>query len=252
MSNDVRAHFARTAPAYATGYFYADPARLEEVLVLSQPRPSDLALDAATGTGHTAFALAGYVERAVGLDITPQMIGQARRLAEERHVDNVEWVLGDAALLPFPDRTFDLYTVRAAPHHFHDLEAALTEAVRVLRPGGRACIIDSSAPPAARDLLHTVEVARDPSHVRCRTPDEWTGFLQAAGLEVEVADHRELDWDFDEWMGAMSVPDDRTVRLSQVIECAEGQARAELRPHRANGHLHHAYWQVLLRGRKPR
>jgi ubiquinone/menaquinone biosynthesis C-methylase UbiE len=252
VSDDVRAHFARTAPTYATGYFYADPARLEEVLVLSQPRPSDLALDAATGTGHTAFALAGYVERAVGLDITPQMIGQAQRVAAERHVDNVEWVLGDAALLPFPDRTFDLYTVRAAPHHFKDLEATLREAVRVLKPGGRACIIDSSAPAAARDLLHTVEVARDPSHVRSRTLDEWTLLLQSAGLRVEVADHQELDWDFDAWMGAMSVPGDRVAHLSQVIECAEGPARAELRPRRTNGHLHHTYWQVLLRGRKPR
>jgi ubiquinone/menaquinone biosynthesis C-methylase UbiE len=252
VSEEVRAHFARVAATYTTSYFHADPARLEEVLVLCQPRPSDFALDAATGTGHTAFALAGYVSQAVGLDITPEMLDQARAAASERHVDNVEWVLGDVCRMPFPDASFDLYTVREAPHHFYDLKASLVEAARVLKPSGRACFIDASPPAAARDLLHRVETARDPSHVRSRTLEEWKGLLAEVGLEVEFAERRELDWDFDAWMRMMEVPAERVAELAALIESADGAAREELRPRREGGQLRHRYWQALVRTRKPR
>jgi ubiquinone/menaquinone biosynthesis C-methylase UbiE len=252
VSEEVRAQFSRVAANYRTSHFHADPAGLEEVLVLCQPRPSDFALDVATGTGHTAFALAGFVEQAIGLDITPAMLEQARRAAEERRAPNIAWVLGDACCLPFPARTFDLYTVRAAPHHFHDLEAALAEAVRVLKRGGRACFIDCSPPPAARDFLHQVEVARDPSHVRCLTVSEWSQLLEDTGLEVEVAERRELDWNFQEWMDVMELPPEQVSQLATVIESARGEARDQLQPTREEGALHHRYWHALIRARKPR
>src|SRR5437660_10419923 len=137
----VRERFGRVARNYATSHFHADPTRLDEVVVLAEPRVGDRALDVATGTGNTAFALAPAVARVIGLDLTSQMLAEAARLQTEREVTNADWVLGDAAALPFADGSFDLYTARAAPHHFPDLEQALREASRVLRPGGRACFI---------------------------------------------------------------------------------------------------------------
>ena len=107
----------------------------------------------ATGTGNTAFALAPYVRRVIGLDVTTEMLDQARRLTSERDVKNVDWVLGDAARLPFQDDTFDLYTVRAAPHHFPDVDAFLDEAFRVLKPDRDAAFIDSPGPAVDRRLI---------------------------------------------------------------------------------------------------
>jgi ubiquinone/menaquinone biosynthesis C-methylase UbiE len=251
VKEDVRSSFGRVAANYARSTFHADPTRLEEVLELADPQPEELALDVATGTGNTALALAPHVRRVVGLDLTPEMLAEAGRLAAQRGLTNAAWVRGDACRLPFAGGAFDLYTVRAAPHHFHDLDAALDEAFRVLRPGGRACVVDCSPPEAARDHLHAVETGRDPSHVRSQTLEEWRARLGRAGLVVEAARRRELDWDFEAWMGNMAVRAELAAELAGVVESATGAAREELRPERRQGRLYHAYWHALIRARRP-
>jgi ubiquinone/menaquinone biosynthesis C-methylase UbiE len=251
VPEDVRARFAPVAANYARAKFHSSSALLREVLDLAQPKPTDLALDVATGTGNTALALAPFVRHVVGVDLTREMLDQACRLTSERNVANAEWVLGDACRLPFAGETFDLYTVRAAPHHFHDFDAFLGEALRVLKPGCDAAFVDCSPPAAAREVMHEVEVRRDPSHVRSLTVPEWTERLERAGFVVEVAQGRELDWDFDDWMGNMAVPPALAAELAEVIESAEGEARRQLHPERRDGKLWHAYWHCLIRARKP-
>ena len=225
---------------------------LREVLELAQPQPTDLALDVATGTGNTALALAPFVRRVVGLDLTREMLAHARRLTGERSIANAEWVLGDASTLPFADDSFEVYTVRAAPHHFTDFDGFLSEALRVLKPGGRAAFVDCAPPAAAREVMHDVEVRRDPSHVRSLTVSEWTERIEQAGFAVEVAQNRELDWDFEDWMGNMAVEPAVAADLARVIESAEGEARSQLHPERRGGKLWHAYWHCLIRASKPR
>jgi ubiquinone/menaquinone biosynthesis C-methylase UbiE len=249
--SDVRDSFSRVAANYTRSTFHASSERLREVLDLAQPRPGDLALDVATGTGNTAFALAPHVRRVVGLDLTPEMLGHARRIAAEREIANADWVIGDAERLPFPDDTFDVYVVRAAPHHFPNIDAFLDEALRVLKPGRDAAFIDCAPPLPARDLLHEVEMRRDPSHVLSLTVDEWVSRLERAGFEVEVAMARELDWNYEEWMANMAVAPALAAELAGIIESAEGRAREQLHPVRREGRLWHAYWHCMIRARKP-
>jgi ubiquinone/menaquinone biosynthesis C-methylase UbiE len=225
--------------------------RLQEVVDLARPKAGDLALDVATGTGNTAFALAPHVRRVVGLDLTREMLNEARRVAAERSITNVDWVIGDAAHLPFQDDTFDVYVVRAAPHHFADIDAFLAEAHRVLKPDRDAAFVDCAPPLPARDVLHEVEMRRDPSHVRSLTADEWVAKLERAGFDVESAHARELDWNYEEWMGNMAVAPELAEELAGIIESSEGEARAQLHPERRDGKLWHAYWHALIRAHKP-
>jgi len=248
---DVRDSFRDVAVNYTRSTFHASSERLQEVLDLARPKLGDLVLDVATGTGNTAFALAPYVRRVIGLDVTREMLEQARRLTTERGIKNVDWVLGDAVALPFQDDTFDLYTVRAAPHHFGDINGFLSEAFRVLKPDRDAVFIDCSPPAAARDVLHEVELRRDPSHVKALTVEEWSGHFERAGFEIEVATRRELDWDYDEWMRNMAVDPALADELAGVIEAAQGEALAQLHPERREGKLRHAYWHCLIRAHKP-
>jgi ubiquinone/menaquinone biosynthesis C-methylase UbiE len=249
---DVRDSFRSVAANYTRSTFHASSERLQEVLDLARPRPGDLALDVATGTGNTAFALAPYVRRVIGLDLTREMLNEARRIAAERNVHNADWVIGDAAHLPFQDDMFDLYVVRAAPHHFPDVGAFLGEAFRVLKPDRDAAFIDCAPPLPARGVLHEVELRRDPSHILSLTVDEWVGKLERAGFEVESAMARELDWNYEEWMANQAVAPELAAELARLIESAEGEARVQLHPVRRDGKLWHAYWHCLIRAHKSR
>jgi ubiquinone/menaquinone biosynthesis C-methylase UbiE len=244
---DVRDSFSKVAANYSKSTFHASTVRLQEVVDLVRPKRGDLALDVATGTGNTAFALAPHVRRVVGLDLTRAMLDEAGRVAAERSIANVDWVIGDAARLPFQDDTFDIYVVRAAPHHFSDIDAFLAEAYRVLKPGREAAFVDCAPPLPARDVLHEVELRRDPSHVLSLTVEEWVAKLERAGFEVESAQARELDWSYEDWMGNMSIGPQLSAELASLIERSEGEALAQLHPERRDGKLFHAYWHALIR-----
>jgi demethylmenaquinone methyltransferase / 2-methoxy-6-polyprenyl-1,4-benzoquinol methylase len=114
------------------------------------PRPGQRLLDVAGGTGDIAFrflARAGQAQATV-LDLTEPMLIAGRQRAEAARLsDNLTWVVGDAMALPFPDATFDVYTVSFGIRNVTRPEVALAEAFRVLRPGGRLMVLEFSRIP---------------------------------------------------------------------------------------------------------
>ena len=117
---------------------------------LVAPRPGHSVLDLAGGTGDVARLLAprvGAAGRVVIADINEAMLEQGRaRLADAGIAGNVEFVLADAQSLPFPDRSFDAVVIAFGLRNVTDKDAALREMYRVVRPGGRAVVLEFSKP----------------------------------------------------------------------------------------------------------
>ncbi len=152
---------------------------------------ADRVLDVATGAGFTALAVALLVRSVTGLDVSTGMLNEARRRAAEAGAGNVEFQQGSAEAIPHPDASFDAVTCRLAAHHFNSIPAFLAECARVLRPGGRLLLADTTVPGNAPEIArwqNRVEVLRDPSHRCNHSPDEWARFLGEAGLMIDAID----------------------------------------------------------------
>jgi len=111
--------------------------------------PGDTALDLCCGTGDLALALArrvGPEGSVVGCDFSERMLDLARRKAAEREASQVRFEWADALELPYPDRSFDAVTVGFGARNLVDLERGLAEMTRVLKPGGRAVILEITQP----------------------------------------------------------------------------------------------------------
>jgi demethylmenaquinone methyltransferase/2-methoxy-6-polyprenyl-1,4-benzoquinol methylase len=104
-------------------------------------RPGDRVLDACCGTGDLAVAAREAGGKVTGLDFSERMLERARRKAPE-----LEWVRGDLLALPFDDATFDAATVGFGVRNVADLERALAELRRVVRPGGRLGVLEITRP----------------------------------------------------------------------------------------------------------
>jgi len=119
---------------------------------LARMGPREIALDVGVGTGDLAFGLLDASDpsvRIVGVDLSPVMIEAVRRRAAARVDPRLAPLLASAAALPFADASFDRVVAGFTVRNFGDLPVGLREMRRVLRAGGRAVILEFSAPPSA-------------------------------------------------------------------------------------------------------
>jgi len=183
----------------------ADEARLQEVLRLRRenfdPRASDTGqivpgrswaawaralghllppldvADLGCGEGYLTVEIARWAGHVTAVDANPAVLSRARALARRRGASNITWKRGDLARLPLADAAFDLALLSQSLHQAADPAAAVSEAVRILKPGGRLLVLELRP--------------HDQAWVAERLGDRWLGFaddalealLGAAGLD---------------------------------------------------------------------
>ena len=108
------------------------------------PRSGEQILDMAGGTGDIAFRLAKSGAAVTVADINPAMLDVGMGRAQKRGIDGLVWTEANAETLTFPDRFFDAYTIAFGIRNVTDIPAALREAHRVLRRGGRFFCLEFS------------------------------------------------------------------------------------------------------------
>jgi demethylmenaquinone methyltransferase/2-methoxy-6-polyprenyl-1,4-benzoquinol methylase/ArsR family transcriptional regulator len=192
------AHVRETRAQAAAAYFKANAAEWERIRALHAPErdvedailsrlaagPINDLLDAGTGTGRMLELLGGRAGRAVGIDVSSEMLAIARDRLLRAGMGNAQVRLADIYRLPFESGKdangsgsgFDVVLFHQVLHYLDDPGAAVAEAARVMTPGGRLLIADFAP--------HTLEFLRDEfAHRRLGFSDrEVEGWMQAAGL----------------------------------------------------------------------
>lgn len=230
LKQAVEGQFSRTAEAYRVSSVHAGGADLERLVTLAKLTGREAVLDAGCGAGHTAAALAPMAESVVAFDLSDRMLAVTAELAAERGLSNVTTRRGDVEALPFEEGAFDVVVSRYSAHHWPHPQAALREIRRVLKPGGRFLLDDTvSVDDFTVDThLQTIELLRDPSHVRDHPPAEWMALLDAAGFAAEVAYTFPCRLNFAEWTQRMATPAPAVALLRARMAAAPAEVRAAL------------------------
>jgi ubiquinone/menaquinone biosynthesis C-methylase UbiE len=198
----IQRQFAKTVDAFSKYAVRDAPEVLAEKVTFARPQPADLSLDVACGPGELVLALAPHVRFARGIDLTEEMLGQARRFQAERHIANAAFDRGEAERLPYPDAVFDLVTCQCSMHHLLKPEAALAEMSRVMKSQARLVIIDSVAPETEEkfELHNRIEKLRDASHTVTLRLTTLLSIFEKCNLEVARQTVKRRTRSFDSWM----------------------------------------------------
>lgn len=236
--------FDSIAPAYDRLRLYPDAGR--RLAAIADLRPGEALCDVAAGTGDVmlpALRMLGPAGRVCAVDLSPGMLAQAQEAVGD--LPGASYHVADADALPFADASFDCLTCGLALPFFRDVRAALAEAARVLRPGGRCAVSVFAGEPLAPALpLFVARLRRQlpaaaplpPENERLGEPGRLAELLIAAGftlLRDEVESDAVVFPTLDAWWEHViaSVPGAELARLSPAARRAvEAGHRAELAP----------------------
>lgn len=162
----------------------------KQLLQLTSDMDIEDFLDVGTGTGRILEVFSSQIGRGVGIDLSSEMLSVARVNLEKAQVNNCQVRRGDMYDLALEDQSMDLVLFHQVLHFAGDPASALKEAERMLRPGGRAIVVDFAP--------HNLEYLReDHAHRRLGfREDEMAGWFKSVGLLCKTVKHlegKELD-----------------------------------------------------------
>jgi len=163
----------------------------DELIRLCHIDKDSYVLDVGCGVGATPCYIAKkHGSRIIGVDISARMVDRSRERAQrEKATNRVEFKVADAQDLPFEANLFDAVITESVTAFPEDKQKAVAEYVRVTKPGGYVGLNETSwlkVPPPPEVVAWAAQDVG--ASVKPLTPDEWTGLLQAAGLQ-EISSH---------------------------------------------------------------
>ncbi|HJN58967.1 MAG TPA: methyltransferase domain-containing protein, partial [Dehalococcoidia bacterium] len=218
MSKDPKDQFNAQAEFYANSKVHSSGQNLEIISDYLENKRFDLSLDIATGTGFTAFESSKVSKKVLALDIAIEMINQAKTLAKEKSINNIQFVIASADNLPYKNSYFDLITCRTGTHHFENFEKSLKEMHRTLKDNG-TLIISDTITSQDNDLSswhQKVEIMRDPSHQSNYSIESWKELFNNLKFEVTKIILTSVKLTLDDWMTTSGTPPDIQKKLRKI------------------------------------
>jgi ubiquinone/menaquinone biosynthesis C-methylase UbiE len=215
------------AQAYLTSAVHAAGADLDRMADLIGHRPDAVALDMGCGGGHVAFRMADRVGKVVAYDLSAAMLDTVATEARQRGLDNLVTKQGAAEGLPCPDASFDVVATRYSAHHWGAFRDGLAQMRRVAKPGALALFMDVVSPgvPLLDTWLQTLELLRDPSHVRNASVAEWKTTLASVGFAVDEVETYRLRLEFGPWIARMRTPDAHVAAIRSLQARASSEVK---------------------------
>jgi ubiquinone/menaquinone biosynthesis C-methylase UbiE len=182
-------------------------------------------LDVAAGTGVGARALAPDVRQVIALDATEAMLALGARETRAAGIENILFMRGDAAALPFLDDSFQTVLCRFALHHFPDPRGALSEMRRVLAPRGWLGLADLvvSEDAAVAERQNTIGRLADPAYAGALSASALQDTLVRLGFEVAGAETRATRQAVDAWLASTPAADAAEIRARLEADLEGGE-----------------------------
>lgn len=203
----VRKHRAKSAAAYFSevaedwdrlrGLHYPDAAIERAILEQIGSHQFERIIDMGTGTGRMLVLLASYTQEAEGLDMSHQMLTVARANLSRAGVNNAKVRQGDVTKTPFESNSADLVVVHQVLHYLEQPEEVITEAARILKPGGQLIVVDFAP--------HDLEFLRETQgHYRLGiSEDDMMQWVDTAGFSMQPPQRFEPPSSLDEGISVL-------------------------------------------------
>ncbi|MFA1818632.1 class I SAM-dependent methyltransferase [Virgibacillus oceani] len=245
---DVKNVFTKNRKAYVSSSTHRNSRDLTLLTEWLNPNSDMVALDIATGGGHTAKRLSPYVNRVIATDITKDMLENTA--AYLSGYSNIDYIIADAEHLPFLNHTFDIVTCRIAAHHFPNPDQFILEVKRVLKEKGKFLLIDNIAPANEKyDLfINSLEKIRDYSHDRSLRINEWKKFFSENKLEILQEQKRKKTLPYEEWVNRTLDDEEDQKQVEQFMTSASEDIKHYYKIKMEEGKIQHFTideWMVL-------
>jgi len=238
--------FTRQAVPFASAQAIRNQEALERIVKMAEAGPEDTSLDVACGPGLLACAFARVVRHAVGIDLTPAMLDQARKTQSEQGLTNVTWQQGDVTALPFPDVHFSIVSSRFAFHHLLEPLAALKEMRRVCKSGGRVVVADMAPVAGKAAALNAEERLRDPSHTRAMPPEELRDLFAKTGLPAPRVESYRLEGELEDLLSRSFPNEGDADRIRQIFAESLKDDALDLAARQENGRIFYGFPVAVL------
>lgn len=238
--------FTRQAVPFASAAAIRNEEALNRIVQWAGAGPDDTVLDVACGPGLLACSFARVAKHATGVDMTPAMLEQARKIQQEKSLKNVSWLPGDVYSLPFPQAQFSVVSSRFAFHHLQDPLAALREMKRVCQSGGRIVVADMAPLPEKAAALNAAEKLRDPSHVRALPVDELRGLFDQAALGTPQVTSYRMEGELEDLLSRSFPNEGDADRLRKIFAASLSDDPLDLNTRSENGKIFYSFPVAVL------
>ncbi|MEQ1105133.1 class I SAM-dependent methyltransferase [Acinetobacter ursingii] len=210
------------AKAYLNSSVHAQGAEFDKIREVLQQQAFQRVLDLGCGGGHVTYQIAPDVEQVIAYDLTAEMVQLVVEQAKARGLNNVTGQQGAAEQLDFADQSIGAVVSRYSAHHWQNVSQAMSEIYRVLKPRGKVIFVDilGNQQPVLDTFLQSIEIIRDPSHVRDYSLAEWMTFAERAGFKIEQMQKQSLQLNFASWVERMQTPAEAVATLRYLQQKA--------------------------------